>query len=59
MNDVRINHIILRWDWNHKGKTWSWYIRQILKETNQEEFIDDVFSGRVDFSQLLDKMKNL
>jgi hypothetical protein len=50
MNDVRINHIIFRWDWNHKGKTWSWYIWQILKETNQEELIDDVFTGRVDFS---------
>jgi hypothetical protein len=50
-----INSIIFRWDWNHKGKTWSWYIRQILEETNQGEFIDDVFSGRVDFSQLLYK----
>ena len=31
---------ILKWDWKHKGRTWSWYLRSLLKDTAQDVDID-------------------
>ena len=42
------------WDWQHKGKTWSWCIRSILKETKQGDVIVDL-NEDVDFNTLFDK----
>ena len=57
MSENRTTNFIFIWDGNHKGKTWSWSIKQILKETHQEELINSVFDGTVNFKEVIDKTK--
>jgi len=49
----RLTHFIFMWDWKHKGKTWSWNVRQILKETHQEDVINDIANNAIDFRKVL------
>ena len=54
MPDTRLTHKVLKWDWSHKGKTWSWSIRAILKETKQDLDID-INAPDIDFDSVLKK----
>ncbi len=56
MPGYRITKKIFNWDWGHKGKTWCWYVKQIMRETNNGDRICDVFSGDVDFNVLVNQI---
>ena len=45
----------LRWDWQHKGRTWSWQIRKMLKGCNEDFTLND---DNIDFSRILPNVKN-
>ena len=40
MKDDRLTKKMLKWDWSHKGRTWSWAVRSILKNTGQHNICD-------------------
>ena len=55
MNETRFTKKILRWDFQHKGRTWSWQIRKMLKSCNEDFTLND---DNIDFSRILPNVKN-
>jgi hypothetical protein len=59
MSNQRLAKTILLWDWQHKGRTWSWCIRSILKDTDQGNLNIDVVGGDIDFDELITKAEEV
>ena len=57
MSNESLTRQIMKWDWQHKGRTWSWCVRDILKETSQHNVCYKNFEeyNNVDFNSVLDK----
>lgn len=55
MSESRLTKKILKWDWKHKGRTWSWSIRSILKDTKQANVIIDFNDSNINFTSMLEK----
>jgi hypothetical protein len=58
MDPSRLTSKIFWWDWAHRGKTWSWRIRQIFKDTKQEPIVNpNDMTINIDSNTMLDKAK--
>ena len=59
MSGDRLTKKIFIWDWHHKGRTWSWYVRSVLKSTGQDAVCDIDPSAEepdIDFNTLFDQV---